>query len=29
MDVINEEVENVDGLAIDWIANNLYWGDTR
>ena len=26
--VVNTEVDQPDGIAIDWIARNLYWSDT-
>ncbi len=26
--IVSTEVDNPDGLAIDWIARNLYWTDT-
>lgn len=25
MDIITTEIERPDGLAIDWLARNLYW----
>lgn len=27
-DIITTEVKSADGIAIDWIARNLYWTDT-
>lgn len=26
--VVSENLETTDGLAVDWIANNLFWTDT-
>lgn len=26
--LINSEIEHPDGVAVDWIARNLYWTDT-
>ena len=26
--VINAEVDHPDGVAVDWVARNLYWTDT-
>ena len=26
--LIYEELTTVDGLAVDWVARNLYWTDT-
>jgi len=26
--VVSHNVEQSDGIAIDWIARNLYWTDT-
>ena len=26
--MISENLETTDGLAVDWIANNLFWTDT-
>jgi hypothetical protein len=26
--VISENLETTDGLAVDWMANNLFWTDT-
>ena len=26
--LVNTEVEEPNGIAIDWIAKNLYWTDT-
>ena len=28
MDIVTTEIEHPDGLAIDWLARNLYWTDT-
>lgn len=25
--VLNQEINNCQGLAIDWMARNLYWAD--
>lgn len=25
--IVDKELTTVDGLALDWIANNLYWTD--
>lgn len=27
-EIITTEVEHPDGIAVDWIARNLYWTDT-
>lgn len=27
-ELVGTEVEHPDGIAIDWIARNLYWTDT-
>ena len=27
-DLIVTEVEHPDGIAVDWVARNLYWTDT-
>ena len=26
--IVREEVAEADGIAVDWIARNLYWTDT-
>ena len=26
--VVAREVDNPDGIAIDWVARNVYWTDT-
>lgn len=26
--IITTEVKNPDGIAVDWLARNLYWTDT-
>lgn len=26
--VVSENLETTDGLAVDWMANNLFWTDT-
>lgn len=26
--IVGAEVEHPDGLAVDWVARNLYWTDT-
>ena len=26
--VLHADISNPDGLAIDWVARNLYWTDT-
>ena len=26
--MISSEVDHPDGLAVDWVARNLYWTDT-
>ena len=28
VNVVSEEVEQPDGVAVDWIAGNLFWSDT-
>lgn len=27
-DLVTSEVEHPDGIAVDWIARNMYWTDT-
>jgi low density lipoprotein receptor-related protein 5/6 len=27
-ELVGTEVEHPDGLAVDWVARNLYWTDT-
>ena len=26
--VVRSELKNPDGIAVDWVAQNLYWTDT-
>ena len=26
--IVSTEVDNPDGIAVDWIARNVYWTDT-
>ena len=26
--VVRSELKNPDGIAVDWVARNLYWTDT-
>ena len=26
--IVSSEVKHPDGLAVDWVARNLYWTDT-
>jgi low density lipoprotein receptor-related protein 5/6 len=27
-ELVGTEVEHPDGIAVDWVARNLYWTDT-
>ena len=26
--IVSTEVDNPDGIAVDWVARNVYWTDT-
>lgn len=26
--IVSEEVQEAEGIAVDWIARNVYWTDT-